>query len=76
MIDLDSPYQVWLVFYELAHDVGQRLRKNELLVRGVQITVKDQELNCRQYQMPLSLPTCSPLNIAQASFVLFWQHYT
>ena len=76
VVDLETPYQIWLVLYELAQDVGHRLRKNELLARGVQITVKDKDLDYRQYQMPLSFPTRSPLDIAQAGFALFRQHYT
>ena len=75
VVDLKTPYQVWLVLYELSQDVGHRLRKNNLLSKGVQITVKDKDLDYRQYQMPLSFPPRSPLDIAQAGFALFRQHY-
>ena len=74
--DLDSDYPVWLVLYELAQDVGHRLRKHELAANGVQITVKDKDLDYRQYQIPLPFPTQSPLEIAQAGFALFQQRYT
>ena len=73
--DLETEYPVWLVLYELAQDVGHRLRKNELAARGVQITVKDNDLDYRQYQTPLPFPSQSPLEIAQAGFALFRQHY-
>jgi len=74
--DLDTNYEVWQVLYELAQDVGHRLRKHELTANGVQITVKDKDLDCRQYQIPLQYPTRSPLDIAQAGYALFESRYT
>jgi len=76
VVDLESEYEVWLVLYELAQDVGHRLRENSLAARGVQITVKDKDLEWRQYQMPLCMPSQSPLEMAQAAFVLFKAHYS
>ena len=73
---LDSEYAVWRVLYELAQDVQHRLRKHELCARGVQITVKDNDLEYRQYQTPLAFPTQSPLDMATAGFDLFRQRYT
>lgn len=75
VVDLESGYQVWLVLYELAQDVGHRLRKDDLSARGVQITVKMDDLSWRQYQTPLPFPSQSPLEIAQAGYALFRQHY-
>ena len=69
--DLDTDYEVWLVLYELAQDVGHRLREYGLTVRGVQITVRDRDLDWQQYQQPLRYPTRSPLEIAQAGYALF-----
>jgi DNA polymerase-4 len=73
--DLESDYAVWRVLYELAQDVQHRLRRHELCARGVQITVKDNDLSCRQYQTPLPFPTQSPLELAGAGFDLFRQRY-
>ena len=73
--DLDAEYPVWRVLYELAQDVGHRLRQSELIARGVQITVKDKDLAYRQYQTPLPYPTQSPLEIAQTGFALFRQSF-
>lgn len=73
--DLDSDYEVWRVLYELAQDVQHRLRKYELAARGIQITVKDKDLDYRQYQIPLSFPTQSSLEIASAGYDLFRQRY-
>ena len=73
--DLDTEYEVWRVMYELAQDVGHWLRKYELMAQGVQITVRDKDLDWQQYQCPLAYPTRSPLEIAQAAFALFRENY-
>ena len=76
VVDLDNKYAVWLVLYELAQDVGQRLRENELAAHGVQLTVKDKDLGWRQYQIPLKMPTQNSLEIAQTAFTLFKMRYS
>lgn len=73
--DIDTDYAVWRVLYELAQDVQHRLRKHELAAQSVQLTVKDNDLECRQYQVPLSFPTQSCLELASAAFDLFRQRY-
>ena len=73
--DLDSNYMAWRVLYELAQDIQHRLRKHELAAQGVQITVKDNDLDYRQYQVPLPFPTQSPLELASAGYDLFRQRY-
>ena len=75
VVDLDNEYAVWLVLYELAQDVGHRLRESELAARGVQLTVKDKDFGWQQFQLPLSFPTQSPLEMAQAAFALFRARY-
>ena len=73
--DLENNYEVWLVFYELAQDLGHRLREYGIIARGVQITVRDNELGWRQWQAPLPYPSQSPLELAQAGFELFKLRY-
>ena len=68
-------YAVWLVLYELAQDVGQRLRENGLAARGVQLMVKDKDFGWNQYQLPLRMTTQNSLEIAQATFALFKVRY-
>jgi len=75
VVDLDNEYEVWLVLYELAQDVGQRLRENNLAARGVQLTVKDKDFEWNQYQMPLKMTTQNSLEIAQTTFALFKMRY-
>ncbi|MBE5808461.1 MAG: DNA polymerase IV [Clostridiales bacterium] len=73
--DLDNDYDVWCVLYALTQDIGHRLRDYELSVRGVQLTVRDRDLDFVQYQIPLSRPTRSPLEIADQAFRLFRNRY-
>ena len=75
VVDLDNEYAVWRVLYELAQDVGTRLRENDLAARGVELTVKDKDLGWRQYQIRLKITTQNSLEIAQAAFTLFKARY-
>jgi len=75
VVDLDNPYSVWLVLYELAQDVGQRLRENNLTARGVRLTVKDKDFEWNQYQLPLKITTSNAMEIAQSAFALFKARY-
>ena len=73
--DLDTDYEVWRVLYELAQDVGHRLRLHGLTARGVQLSVRDRDLGWYQWQLPLPCPTQSPYELAQAGFALFRERY-
>ncbi|MBR0464609.1 MAG: DNA polymerase IV [Clostridia bacterium] len=73
--DLDTEYEVWRVLYELAQDVGHRLRKYGLKAGGVCVSVRQKDLQWAQYQHPLPAGTQSPLEIAQAGFALFRAMY-
>ncbi len=74
--DVENGYEAWLVLYELAQDVGHRLRKYGLKAGGVSLFVRDCDLGYEQYQRPLSHPTQSPLEIAQTGFSLFMERYS
>ena len=63
------------MMYELSQDIGRRLSKYGLTVQGVQITIRDKELDFEQFQVPLRFPTQSPLEIAQAAYTLFLFRY-
>jgi len=75
VVDLDDAYSVWLVLYELAQDVGKRLRENNLAARGVHLAVKDKDLDYQQYQVPIAMPTQNALEIAQTAYSLFKARY-
>ena len=73
--DLETNYEVWLVLYELAQDVGHRLRENGITARAVQVTVRDKDLGWVQWQTPLPYPSQSPYEIAAAGYALFRERW-
>ena len=74
--DLQTDYEVWRVLYELAQDVGHRLRLHGITVKGVQLCVRDEDLAWYSWQLPLPYPSQSPYEIAQAGFALFRECYS
>jgi DNA polymerase-4 len=75
LCDLETDYEVWLVLYELAQDVGHRLRIHGITTKGVQLAVRDKGLGWYSWQMPLPYPSQSPYELAQAGFALFRERY-
>lgn len=73
--DLKNENEVWKVMLELSQDIGRRLRLYELRAKGVQLTVKDNALMCRQYQAQLEFSTKSPLELAEKARELFAKNY-
>jgi DNA polymerase-4 len=73
--DLESNEEVWKVMLHLTQDIGHRLRVHDMKAKGVQITVKDNTLSYRQYQMQLPMATQSPMEIASAARHLFENNY-
>lgn len=69
--DLVNEEEVWLVMLELSQDIGHRLRLNGLSAKGIQISVKDNNLAVRQYQEPLATATQSPMVIAKKAREIF-----
>ena len=73
--DLESNEEVWKVMLHLTQDIGHQLRVHDMKANGVQITVKDNTLSYRQYQMQLPMATQSPMKIASAARHLFENNY-
>ena len=73
--DLVSEMEVYRVMLELAQDVGHRLRLHELSARGVQISVRGNDLSGVQFQCKLPFKTQLPSEIASAGFRLFKERY-
>ena len=73
--DLENDIEVWRVMLELCQDLGHKLRVHNLTANGVQITVKSNDLQYKQFQCQLGLPTQSPMEIAQAAHNLFKRNY-
>lgn len=73
--DIYTEDEVWQVIYELSQDVAKRLRKYKLRAGGVQIAIKNDLLQVKQHQRPLSTPTQSFAEIAEEAFSLFRSSY-
>ena len=73
--DLVDEEEVWKVMLELSQDIGHKLRLYELKARGVQITIKNNGLLCKQYQTQLEVATQSPTEIALKARELFSKNY-
>jgi DNA polymerase-4 len=73
--DLVDAEEVFHVMLQLAQDVGHKLRQNDFLARGVEITVKDSKLAWTQYQAQLEVPSQSPAELAGRARILFNARY-
>jgi DNA polymerase-4 len=73
--DLADAEEVFHVMLQLAQDVGHKLRENDFLARGVEITVKDSKLAWNQYQAQLEVPSQSPAELAGRARLLFNARY-
>ncbi|MGM9637059.1 MAG: DNA polymerase thumb domain-containing protein [Eubacteriales bacterium] len=76
--DLVCSEEVWKVILELCQDVGHRLRREGLAAKGVSVSVRQNDLFSRGWQMkfpPSDLPTQSPLYLARSAFSLFRENY-
>lgn len=73
--DLMNEEEVWKVMLELSQDVGHRLRVHKLAARGVQISVRGNDLYGCQFQCRLPFKTQLPSEIAEYSFRLFQERY-
>ena len=73
--DLENEEEVHRVLLELAQDVGHRLRVHDLCARGVQVSVRGNDLLGAQFQCKLPFRTQLPSEIASAGFRLFQERY-
>lgn len=74
--DLTTEESVWRIMLELTQEIGHKLRVHNLSAKGVQLMVKDCNLQYKQYQAPLPFPSQSPMEIAQQARILFDDHYS
>jgi len=73
--DLENDEEVWKVILALSQDIGHRLRLHELSARGVQISVRGNDLFGNQYQCKLPFKTQLPSEISNAAIQLFRERY-
>ena len=74
--DLVDEEEVWKVIFELAQDVGHRLRVHGLAARGVELWIRGNDLMGAQYRGHLPVLTQLPSEIAAGAFKLFRERYS
>ena len=73
--DLDNEEDVWRVMLELSQDIGHKLKGHGLKASGVQISVKDNALQSKQFQGKLPSYSSDPRDIAARARKLFDDNY-
>jgi len=73
--DLENDEEVWKVILELSQDIGHRLRVHELSAKGVQVSVRSNDLLGFQFQGKLPFKTQLPSEIAATALHLFKDNY-
>ncbi len=73
--DLEDDEEVWKVILALSQDIGHRLRVHELSARGVQVSVRGNDLFGSQFQCKLPCKTQLPSEIGAAAHRLFQERY-
>lgn len=73
--DLENEEEVWKVIFSLSQDVGHRLRVHALSARGVQVSVRGNDLHGTQFQGKLPAKTQLPSELGAAAFRLFQDRY-
>lgn len=73
--DLVNSEEVWRVMLELSQDVGHRLRVHKFAAKGVELSVRCNDLYGYQYQCSLPIATQLPSEIAAGAFRLFEERY-
>ncbi len=74
--DLENNEEVWKVFLSLSQNVSKRLRAEKLFATGVQIGIRDNRFNNKQFQCGLDVSTQSAFEIAKVAAELFNENYT
>ena len=77
--DLENSAEVWCVMLSLVQDIGTKLRKHKKKASGIAIDIRNNELQTRQWQIKIDIPTWSSIHLAKTAFKLFesnynWQH--
>ncbi len=72
--DLTNEREIWLVMLEMSQDIGHKLKEQNLVATGVQISIKNSNLHTKQYQCKLPYPTQNANVIAKSGRVLLQEN--
>lgn len=74
--DLVTADEVWKVMLELSQDISKRLKESKLSAKAVQIGIRNNQLETKQFQAVIPFATQSAIEIAREGFRLFRENYT
>ena len=74
--DLVNADEVWKVMLELSQDISKRLKESKLAAKAVQIGIRDNQLETKQFQAVIPFATQSAIEIAREGFRLFNTNYS
>lgn len=74
-VDLNENDEVWQVFYKLSESISKRLRTQNLISNGIQISIKDNVLATKEFQSQLPFSTRYPKDLATEAMQLFTDNY-
>ena len=73
--DLSTNEEVKILISELSQEVAQRLKKENLAARGIQLTIKDNDLMNHDFRKTIQMQTQSHRTICDEAFKLFKERY-
>lgn len=73
--DLTDEREVFDIIIELSEEIGMKLRKNHIACGGVALSIRDNDLTTREYQMKLPHSTQLSRDISRAAMKLFHQKH-
>ncbi len=74
--DLSTNDEVKILISELSQEVAARLKDEKLSARGIQLTIKDNDLYNHDFRKTMPMQTQSHRTIADEAFELFKDRYT
>ncbi len=73
--DLENSAEVWCVMLELVQDISKKLKIHKKKASGIAISIRNSELDTREWQCKINMATASPSIIAKTAFELFHKRY-
>ena len=74
--DLANEREVFDMIIEMTEEIGAKLRRNRLRAGGVSLSIRENDLSVREYQLKFDESTCLTRDIARAAMRLFRERHT
>ncbi len=74
--DLEDNQEAWCVILELVQEIGTQLRKQGKKAGGVALSIRNNQLATKEWQMQLARPSFIAQHLAKAAYELLIKHYS